>query len=214
MRESQRLASRHLLTMLMLLTGVAPARAQRSVNGTVLTSSALPPVVLRLDSVLTYVGSQKFTLGTADAEQYVFVKAEGARIRRLYWVQFEGYRDAFHRYDYSADSTIDVDGRTFHVSARFYPPSGFAGPPGSDGDRAARLLEREGYELAPDLARVRLVWLWDDRAQHEVMIIYVEDLAAHGVTLDSLRADPARWVQFRGGLVDRALEGVTIRPSP
>ncbi len=200
--------------VMLLIIGAGHGQAQRSVDGTVLVSAASPSVMLRLDSLLTHVGSQHLVLGAADAEQYLFVGADGPRIRRLYWVQFEGYRDTFHTYDYSADSSIEVQGRQFQVDYRHYPPSGFAGPPGSDGDFARRLLEREGYELAPDLGRVRLVWLWDAAAQHELMIIYVEDLAAHGLTLDDLCEDPVLWERFRKGLLDRALEGLSILSSP
>jgi hypothetical protein len=214
MRAWQVTFGRRALTVFMLVISWAVrGEAQRSVDGTILTSAELPAVVLRLDSILSYVGVQQFAVGAADAEQYLFVESEGPRIRRLYWIQFEGYRDAWRSYDYSADPTIDLGGRAFHINDRYYPASGFAGPPGSDGARALQLLERGGYELPPDLGRVRLVWLWDDTARHELMIIYVEDLARRRLTVQDLHQDPSLWEQFRAGLLDRALAGMTLSRS-
>lgn len=199
--------------LVLTVTSAVSAVAQRTVTGTTVTSQAAPPATITLDSTLTYVGEQQLVMNlVADAEQYLFVESERDRIRRLYWVQFEGYRDTWRTYDYSADSAVVVDGRRLYVSFRFYGPAGFAGPAGSDGDRAQQFLERHGYVLPEHLGRVRLVWLWDEAARNELMIIYVEDLAARGMTVGDLRENPERWRALQGDLLDRALAGVTIRP--
>ena len=47
-----------------------------------------------MDPALEYLGSLEFVLyGVADAEQHLFAEIEGDRVRRLLWVQFEGYLD-------------------------------------------------------------------------------------------------------------------------
>src|SRR5262245_66199034 len=64
----------------------------RSVQGQVLTSPELPAVKLSFDKSFKYVGGHVFILyDVARAEQHFFADADDqGRIRRLYWVQFEG----------------------------------------------------------------------------------------------------------------------------
>jgi hypothetical protein len=45
------------------------------------------------------------------------------------------------------------------------------------------------------------------------MIIYVEDLARRRLTVQDLHQDPSLWEQFRAGLLDRALAGMTLSRS-
>src|SRR5690242_3161854 len=72
-----------------------PAAAQpaRTVKGQVLTSAAVPAIRLEFSKEFKYIGAQDFILyDLARAEQHFFVDADPAgRIKRLYWVQFEGY---------------------------------------------------------------------------------------------------------------------------
>jgi hypothetical protein len=169
-----------------------------------------------LDSNLTYVGTQTVMLsGTTRAEQHFFVEAQGSRITRLYWLQFEGKPEGSGRpYTYSTDPTTALGEQQFRAAVRYYPTSGFAGPGGSDGDRAQQLLEQEGYTLGTDLMRVRLVWLLGEPAWNELMIIYLEDLGDHDVTVDDLRRNPERWRDVAAGLEARALAGMRITPVP
>lgn len=195
-----------------LLGLAAPLAGQRPVVVGAIISDALPAATIHVDPSLAYVGGTAFDLyGIANAEIHLFVESDGDRVKRLLWVQFEGYRaDNDHTYDYSGDPTVDIGGRDFHVNARFYPPSGFGGRPGSDGDRAARLLEENGLRLGSDLARVRLVWLLDEPPRNELMLIYLEDLADHGLSLDDLRADEERWRSFADGLRERGGDAIRI----
>ncbi len=198
---------------------VRSARVQepsRTVHGTTITSDSLPAARLVFDSTLSYVGTQAIMLSqTTQAEQHFFLELHGNRIKRLYWVQFEGKGSGLGRpYDYSSDPTIEVNGRDFHVNYRYYPPSGFAGRAGSDGDRAHQFLRDQGYELGADLMRVRLVWLLDDPPLNELMIIYVEDLEERGVTVAELRGDSNRWEHLQGDLLRHALAGMRIEPLP
>ncbi len=190
------------------------AVAQRRVEETTIISDTLPAVRMHFDSRLTYVGSQTITLsGGTRAEQYFFVESDDRRIKRLYWVQFEGKRPGTGRpYDYSSDPIINISGRPFHTNHRFYPKSGFAGRSGSDGDQAQQLLEREGFTLGSDLARIRFVWLLDDPPFNELMIIYLEDLADHRLSVADLRADPELWADLATGLANRAVNGMRLLP--
>ena len=203
-------------TVLGLTVWVHAARAQRQVEETVIVSDSMPVVRIALDSSLTYVGTQTVMLsGKTHAEQHFFVAAEDTRIKRLYWLQFEGKPAGSGRpYTYSSDPTIKFGGQEFRTNLRYYPTSGFAGRRGSDGDRAQQLLEREGYTLGTALMRVRLVWLLGQPAWNELMIIYLEDLGDHGLTVDLLRSDPERWEQVAAELESRALGGMRLTPHP
>ena len=190
------------------------ASAQRRVEGAAIISDTLPAVRLEFDAGLSYIGSQTIMLSAVTrAEQHFFVESDGGRIKRLYWIQFEGKPIENGRpYDYSRDPTIEFGGKTFHRNFRYYPTSGFAGRAGSDGDRAHQLLEREGYTLGSDLARVRLVWLLDDPPFNELMIIYLEDLSGHGLSAAGLDENPDLWNEFAAGLQRRALDGMRLLP--
>lgn len=206
-----------ILSMVMLITSLDPPAAvgQRRVDGTTITSTTMPAARIEIDTAFAYVGTQTITLSSGTkAEQHFFVDAEGRRVRRLFWLQFEGKAEGGRPYDYSRDATTEIWGHLFHTDARFYPTSGFAGRPGSDGDRAAQLLAREGYVLGADLMRIRLVWLLDDPPLNELMVIYLEDLADHGLTVGDLREDHARWEGLSAALQRRAVAGMRLVSPP
>src|SRR5215469_15862504 len=71
--------------------GPATLHVERSVHGTALVSNADPRATLVLPARFTYVGGQRFLIGTvADAEQHLFVETDNQRqVARLVWVQFE-----------------------------------------------------------------------------------------------------------------------------
>ncbi len=189
-----------------------PLTGQRTVVGNTIRSPELPSASIHVDETMTHVGGTSFELyGVADVEIHLFVEAEGGRVKRLLWVQFEGYHDDLDRsYDYSSDPTIEVDGRPIHVNARFYPTSGFGGRPGSDGDHVARLLRENGYRLGTDLARVRLVWLLNEPPRDELMFIYLEDLADHGLSVEDLGANEERWQELAQHLQSRGAAAFQI----
>ena len=62
------------------------------------------------------------------------------------------------------------------------------------------------------MARVRLVWLLGDPPLDELMVIYLEDLGRHGLTVAELETDAARWEALQDGLRTRALEGMQVIP--
>ncbi len=72
---------------------VAAPLPTRSVEASTLTSERDPSVRIELPKQVRYVGADRWILyGIADAEIHVFVEAdERKHVRRLYWIQFEGY---------------------------------------------------------------------------------------------------------------------------
>jgi hypothetical protein len=198
---------------------LAPAWAagQRPVQGRILTSDSLPAVVMELGTGLTYLGTQSFELyGVARAEQHFFGEADGIRLKRLVWIQFEGYLpDNTHTYDYSEYPTVEIDGRAFHQNGAVIRVPDTERRPDSDGARARAFLRERGYTVGSDILFQRLVWLLDQPARNEVMVIYMEDLADQGLTAADLQpggraAD--RWPLVREDLLRRATAVLRLRP--
>ena len=188
----------------------------RHVEGQVLTSSEMPAVRVEFDDAFKYVGTQSFVLyDVANAEQHFFVDAdEQGRIRRLYWLQFEGYLpNNIESYDYKVTKIVTIDDLEFIADAYPRTTTGNTGNPESDGNRARAFLESKGYRLPNDIMSQRLVHLIGDDKRNELMIIYTEDLSGRGLSAadvsDGGRA-AGEWEGLAKGLLERALENMKL----
>jgi hypothetical protein len=192
-------------------------KTTRTVKGRILTSTETPAARLEFDPAFKYVGGHSFILyGVARAEQHFFVDAgrEG-RVKRLYWVQFEGYLpDNNHTYNYKANKTVRLGGLEFIADAWARNIKANPGRPDSDGSRARAFLETKGYRLASDdVMSQRLVHLVDEAKRNELMIIYMEDLSGMGLTASDLAPNgkaAAQWEQISPGLLSRATKGMSV----
>jgi hypothetical protein len=196
----------------------AASREARSVKGQVLTSPETPAVRIEFDKGFKYVGSHSFILyDVAHAEQHFFVDADKeGRVKRIYWVQFEGYLPSnTHTYRYKANKTANVGGLEFVADAYARNIKGNPGRPDSDGARARAFLESKGYRMASDdVLSQRLVHLVDEAKRNELMIIYMEDLSGMGLTAADLAEGgraAARWDEISKGLLERAVKGLKIQ---
>jgi hypothetical protein len=179
-------------------------------------------LTVRLPKAAKYVGSERFNLyGVADAEVHVFAETDpGARLRKLYWVQFESYLpDAMTTgYNYAdGNSRLVVRGTPTWVRAG--PVSTDAsGRPGSDREHVAAILEKAGIVIPKEVMNVRMVQLLDDpqgtgKGKRELMVIYSEDLQPPGKTLAELTTDGkpnAAWKSMEQPLIERATSAVTV----
>ncbi|HYN84236.1 MAG TPA: hypothetical protein VER32_03220 [Pyrinomonadaceae bacterium] len=195
----------------------AASAAVRTVKGRVLTSSGVPPAQIKFDDDFKYIGSQDFILyDVARAEQHFFVDAgPDGRIRRLYWVQFEGYLPSnTHTYDYKSTQTVRVGPFDFYADSHPVPLKAASGRPDSDGARARAFLESKGLRVAgDDILLQRLVHLVDEKRRDELLIIYIEDLSAAGLTAADLAPGgraAERWPRMSQELLRRALGGIKI----
>lgn len=198
-------------------TQTAAPAPTRSVKGRVLTSAERPAARIEFDKKFKYVGGQAFVLyGVARAEQHFFVDADaGGRIRRLYWVQFEGYLpDNTHAYDYKSERTERVGPFDFFADSHPLNIKAVASRPDSDGARAKSFLESKGLRLASDeILLQRLVHLIDSSRRDELLIIYIEDLSATGLAAADLSPGgraAERWPRLSQELLRRALRGLKI----
>ena len=198
----------------------APAgTAARRVEGQTIISAGRPAIRLKFDKAFKYAGTQSFVLyDVAGVEQFFFVDADkGGGIRRLYWVQFEGYLPSnTHTYDYSdVKETINLGGFEFRTDAVAVNLAGVLSQrKDSDGARARAFLESKGYRVAGnDLMWRRLIHLTDETKRDELLIIYLEDLGGTGLTAADLMGQgraSARWPEISGQLLRRATKGMKI----
>jgi hypothetical protein len=189
----------------------------RQVSKQVLTSTTMPAVRLKVDKNFKYAGSQSFVLyDVANAEQHFFVDADKeGRIKRFYWVQFEGYLlTNTHTYRYKANKVVNLGGLDFIADSHAVNIKANPSPANSDGSRARAFLENKGYRIAgDDLLIQRLVHLVDEAKRNELMIIYIEDLSGHGLTASDLARDGravARWEGISKDLLERAQKGLKV----
>jgi hypothetical protein len=194
--------------------GKSPAR---SVKDRVLTSTEMPAVRITFAKEFKYAGTQTFVLyDVARAEQHFFVDADDkGRIKRMYWVQFEGYLPTnTHAYTYKMTKAVKLGGLDFIADASARNIKANPGRPGSDGQRAREFLEKKGYHMeGDDVLSQRLVHLVDDRKRDELMIIYMEDLAGMMLTAKDLAPDgraAAQWDGIAKALLERAEKGIEI----
>jgi hypothetical protein len=185
------------------------------VQGQVLTSAGMPSLRLKFDKAFKYAGTQSFVLyEVANAEQHFFVDADKTgRIKRMYWIQFEGYLPSnTHTYDYPVTKTVKLAGLDFIADVYARNVKANPGRPDSDGSRARAFLGSKGLRLASDeVISQRLVHLVDESKRAEIMIIYLEDLSAMGLTAaDLAEAGKAftRWNQISKELLERALKNM------
>lgn len=199
------------------VSSAAGVQKPRPVSGQVLTSTTMPPVRIEFDKKFKYVGSQSFVLyDVANAEQHFFAELDKeGRVKRLYWIQFEGYLpNNSHSYNYKADKVVNIGGLDFIADARALNIKANPSPANSDGSKAREFLESKDHRLAgDDILMQRLVHLVDEAKRNELMVIYIEDLSGTGLTAADVAPEgraAARWEEMSKGLLERAQEGMKI----
>jgi hypothetical protein len=190
----------------------------RNVSGQTLESKSTPAAQLEFDRAFKYVGAQSFVLyNVANAEQHFFVDADrNGRIKRFYWIQFEGYLpDNTHTYNYKSTKLVKIGGVEFIVDAFAWSLKGKDPRPDSDGSRARAFLLAKGFQMAStEVIAQRLVYMVDQEKRNELMVIYAEDLSGTGLTAEDLSergSARARWSEMSQGLLERALKNMKVR---
>jgi len=196
----------------------------RTVTDNVLHSDRLPAVRISVHPDFAYAGSLRFILNAvAHVEQHHFVIAdERRRVRRLVWVQFEGYLDDnAHTYHYPMTDTLTLGApagapggaHTFlHDAGVLNIDDDYRERPASDSAHVVDFLRGQGYGYDGDTLFKRLVWL-DAAKRNELMIIYAEDLRPTGYRVPDLQpggSAAAHWPALAQALHRRALASFTI----
>ena len=189
-------------------------------SGNDLVSDIDPAAILRFDPAYRYLGGQRFVLyGVADAEQHFFVQTNADdQLKSVYWVQYEAYLpNKPYSYDYD-DSPLRMSLGDFEF---FADTTVVEVDPnrqlrrGSDGALARQFLASKGYVYPSDFAYARLVYLTDESRRKELMIIFIDDLAAYGLTAAELGeggASASRWPRIEKAHLGRIRHTLTLLP--
>ncbi len=88
---------------------------------------------------------------------------------------------------------------------------------GTDGAMAREFLAKNGYVFPRDFAYARLVYLTDEARNKELMIIFIDDLAAYGFTAAELNeggSSASRYDEVEQALIDRIKATLSVtRPE-
>jgi len=178
------------------------------------SSERWPQVTVSTSEEFMLLGSTTIDLyEVARAEIHIFVEIENRVVRRLYWIQFEGYYEENDiTYDYSEEPwRVEIDGLSFYAGSNAYEKENITEAiVGSDSHAVAQMVEGSGFSLPNEIIRSRLVHL-DDARRNELMIIYMEDLELSGATLEDLETNNFEQSRLFELIRDRAVTGLDIQ---
>jgi hypothetical protein len=203
---------KHLATTLLFCAFLAAQSKspERTVQANVITSERDPKVRIELPKSVQYAGADRWVLyGMADCELHAFVEADAEKnVKRLYWVQFEGYLPTRPELKHTYDSPriAKLGGMDFYIDT-WVRPDNAATRLGSDLEHIQALIRAYGFKLPAGMMSVRLVHLLDEQKRKELMIIYSEDVAPTGFTAAELLPGGTardRWPAIEKSLVERA----------
>jgi hypothetical protein len=186
------------------------------VAGNVIISEHDPKVRIEFPKDVQYVAGDRWNLyDIADCELHAFVEADkNKEVRKLYWVQFEGYlptkTDLHHTYD--SPRHAQIGGMDFYVDTWVRAEDETA-KPGSDREHITALIQSKGYKSPEGMMYVRLVHLLDEQKRKELMFIYGEDLSSTGLRASELKEGGKayqRWPEIEKGLLERAKQSISI----
>ena len=203
------------IVLLGLLCTARAAAPERQVADNRVISRSDPEVTIEVPSSAKYLGADRWDLyGLADCEIHVFAEAVNGRLEAVYWIQFESILPSqpTSQYAYWSDELVTISGMYFNRRTHFGPTHELP-KAASDNERVRHLLERAGYELPADIMSVRLVHLTDETYRKELMIVYIEDLAATGHTSAQLMDGDKpvlAWEGIRSDFLRRAQKRIRI----
>ena len=178
---------------------VSPSRTFDA-ESRIFRSEAEPRIALRIVPGYRYLGRLEFPLGeSALVDRHYWVDAEGGKIRRLIVFQFEGflpgvegqYRFSLPKpesqggsnYRYSATG-IRLGGREYiHNTWAFDHEASAREGPGKESDRTLRFFAKHGLEFDAELIMSRFAGIVGHDARRELILFYMEPLAASGYSL-------------------------------
>jgi len=179
---------------------------------TVVRSERWPPVAIEVDRAFEHLGAREISLGAATAEIHVLADVEEGRVRRFYWIQFEGQPPG-RRYDYSDLPFHDtIGGYVFSTDVRHgaYTESEVRDEP--DTRTVGEILAAAGYDFPAPMMRARMATV-DESGRNELLLIYMEALAWSGLAEDELEADADAWARAAAALRERAAGGLGVAPE-
>jgi len=211
-----------LLASSLLLAGLPPACVDdpipRSVERSVVTSPRQPAAAIHIGRDFAYAGCVPFELGgTARGTRYVFVDAEGARLRRMMILHFEEFLPQSKEiYHYDMSTAEDIGGYRFRQNTFAFSGAPDSAPAG-EAALTAQFLAARGYDAPAVWLASRFVTLGTPDRRSEFIVFYLEP-AAGGLTLGDLyhgAEETPTWHALRKMLADRSRQAFAMSaPGP
>ena len=160
--------------------------ARRHVHDNLLISTDLPPLRIRVDPALVYIGVSEFLIkGLARAERHHFVEAAAGRVRRMLVAQFEGFLpDNTRTYNYALANPMRLGTLTFGHQIQGYRVAAEMAVP--EVQHTAQLLAERGYAADDEQMVSRFDAIVGDDRRHELLLFYHENIRDAGHTLDEV----------------------------
>lgn len=184
--------------------------AHQFVQDGVLISLHEPSLAIDVDNAFTFVGRHSFTIrDIAAGERFVFVDATNDIIERLFIVQFEGFLpgvDDFYRYDLTGSPVV----ANYPFRSNGYAVDiveAITANPKGESAATYPFLESKGYSVPAHWMMWRSLTVTDQARNKEIIIFYVENVDATGLTLADLYKDDsatAEWISIQKDLEIRA----------
>lgn len=166
-----------------------PSTPRRSVTGSTFISTALPPLKLQVSPTFRYLGKNAFELkGVAWVERHHFVEEYAGSIQRLIILQFEGFLEGMpYTYNYPLTNPVMLGGSTYNENTYYFSVSAsIAADPGAETAHTRQFLADHGLALPDELMTSRYVRVVDEARRHELIIFYLEPIAATGLSLGEI----------------------------
>lgn len=202
-----------LAATLVALVSCASGSDDRTVRRNVVISSAQPSIRIRVAPELRYVGRVPFRIrDVAAGDRYVFVDADGRRVKRMFVLQFEGFLpgvDESYRYDFSNARTIG--GHKWRHNLWWYSDRAQRSRGAAPEARAMHdWLASGGWIVDDELLMSRFLTIGDETRRHELILFYFENARDHGLSVAELDADESRIGTVAKGLEERSLAAFRV----
>jgi hypothetical protein len=185
----------------------------RPVDRGLIRSPSRPAIAVRVAPGFAYAGCFPLEFpGVARGARYVFADAEGARLRRLFVLQFEEFLPSSKEtYRYDMSKAEDLGGHRFRHNTYAYSNAASQADP-NEGTLMAAFLAQRGYEVPDVWLMSRFLTLGGEDRKSELILFYLEPAAAGATLADLYRGEeptPA-WQALRGPLAERSRQAFTI----
>lgn len=121
----------------------------------------------------------------------MFVVADRQYVTRLLLIDFEGYlEENNYTYDYPTTATVNLGGQEYLPDAWVVTDEMLVQQrPDSDLMQIFRFVQEQGYSIPNAAIIQRFVRVVDETKRNELLICYMEDVTALGMTEADLAAD-------------------------
>lgn len=183
------------------VTSTAPSvDAQRNI----VTSSRDPALSIKVDLSLDYLGRHTIKIrDVASGERLIFADVQGGKAERLFILQFEGFNEGIDdAYRYDLSTSPEVAGYPWRSNAyAFNMADSIKNNPTAESASTAAFLEAQDIAYPEDWMMWRSLTVTTEDRRNELILFYIEDLAAAGASLNDLYDENGDSTEYWRGLM-------------